>query len=218
MFWRKEKNNKKNNSSIEETFFHIYKEKLWNDPDSVSGPGSNLKQTAVIQKEIPGLLRALDVRGILDLPCGDFFWMKNIDLKGVSYVGGDIVDELVTINNTSFGSANIKFRKINILTDTLPKSDLILCRDCLVHFSFQDIIQAMKNILNSGATYILITHFTDCLNNRDIKTGDWRQLNLRLAPFLFPKPLLIINEGCTEGDGMQYSDKSLALWRLCDFV
>jgi hypothetical protein len=38
---------------------------------------------------------------------------------------------------------------------------------------------------------------------------------MRLAPFYFPEPLLIVNEGCTEEAG-QYTDKSLGLWLLSD--
>jgi hypothetical protein len=34
-----------------------------------------------------------------------------------------------------------------------------------------------------------------------------------IEPFNFPKPILVINENCTEGV-MNYTDKSLALWDL----
>jgi hypothetical protein len=40
-------------------------------------------------------------------------------------------------------------------------------------------------------------------------------LNLQYAPFLFPAPLAVINESCTEAGG-DYADKSLALWRVED--
>jgi hypothetical protein len=36
-------------------------------------------------------------------------------------------------------------------------------------------------------------------------------------PFYFKKPILIINEECTENDGL-YADKSLALWKLKDIA
>lgn len=46
---------------------------------------------------------------------------------------------------------------------------------------------------------------------------DQRQslINLERAPFGFPPPLELVNEGCTEGDG-RFADKSLALWRIAE--
>jgi len=38
-------------------------------------------------------------------------------------------------------------------------------------------------------------------------------LNLEPAPFCLGKPLAVLVEGCTEGDGT-YADKLLALWRV----
>jgi hypothetical protein len=50
-------------------------------------------------------------------------------------------------------------------------------------------------------------------DNQDIEDGDWRLLNLERAPFNFPKPLAVYNEGCDE-QGSAYADKSLGLWRV----
>jgi hypothetical protein len=38
---------------------------------------------------------------------------------------------------------------------------------------------------------------------------------MELAPFNFPPPIELINEGCTEGDNL-FADKSIGLWRLQD--
>jgi hypothetical protein len=35
------------------------------------------------------------------------------------------------------------------------------------------------------------------------------------APFNFPRPIKLINEGCTEGNNL-FTDKALGLWRLQD--
>jgi hypothetical protein len=109
----------------------------------------------------------------------------------------------------------VHFYKRNLIIDKLQKVDLVLCRDCLVHLSFTDIFSALNNIIDSGATYLLTTTFTSRSENRNITTGQWRTLNLEIPPFSFPSPLKIINERCTEGDGV-YADKSLGLWRIED--
>ncbi|RZN20759.1 hypothetical protein CWO90_33965 [Bradyrhizobium sp. Leo121] len=82
-----------------------------------------------------------------------------------------------------------------------------------MHFSFAQINRAIDNIKRSGSKWLLTTTFPGIRQNRDIEDGDWRPLNLRSAPFLFPSPDTTINEGCTEASG-DYSDKSLALWRI----
>ena len=107
------------------------------------------------------------------------------------------------------------FKVLSLLKDVLPKVDIILCRDCLVHFSYKDIFTAINNICRNDSKYLLTTTFPLRIANRDITTGEWRVINLCASPFNFPVPLRIINEHCTEGNGI-YSDKSLALWRIND--
>jgi hypothetical protein len=92
---------------------------------------------------------------------------------------------------------------------------LVLCRDCLVHFSYSDIRRSLTNIRLSRSTYILTTTFRGRDRNFDVPTGDWRAINLEKAPFDLGTPLAIIDEQCTEGGGV-YSDKCLGLWRCSD--
>ena len=105
--------------------------------------------------------------------------------------------------------------KIDLIKDALPDADILHCRDCLVHLSYSDILEAIKNIKRSNISYLLTTTFSECEMNQDIVTGDWRIINLEKAPFNFPTPLKLINEKCTEGDGT-YADKCLGLWKISD--
>jgi len=97
----------------------------------------------------------------------------------------------------------------------VPKVDLVFCRDCLVHLSFEHVFAALRQICASESQYLLTTTFVDRQQNGDIATGNWRPLNLRVAPFEFPESLLLVNEKCTE-DGGQFRDKSLGLWKVSD--
>lgn len=204
------------NGCEEVIFGEYYRQNFWNDPDSVSGPGSNLAQTGKISKELPGLIAKFGVESILDVACGDFFWMKEVDLGGAKYVGGDVVPALISDNNARYASSSRMFVRMNILRDEVPQADLVICRDCLVHFPYRAIKRAIKSITRSNSRYLLTTTFIDRRANKNIKMGEWRPVNLQLSPFNFPKPIKIINEGCTEGDGLQYADKSLALWKIED--
>lgn len=199
----------------EQVFTDIYKHNAWGGKDSVSGPGSNFHQTRIISKELPALFRDYRISSILDMPCGDFHWMKNVDLTGMDYTGADIVNELIEKNSELYQRDDVRFQTLNLIRDELPKVDLVFCRDCLVHLSLEDILCALKNLCNSQSEYILTTTFTKRTENHDIATGQWRALNLELSPFMLPRPLKVINEGCTEGNG-NYKDKSLGLWRIAD--
>ena len=214
---RNDKHGQLNVNHHKTVFTDIYKTKKWGGAkaDSVSGPGSDLRQTATIVKELPVLISEFNISTLLDVPCGDFHWMQNVDLSGIKYIGVDIVDALINKNNQLYVSSGRTFQKLNLLEDRLPKVDLIFCRDCLVHFSFEDLLQALNNICKSNSEYLVTTTFTAREQNKDITTGKWRPLNLQLAPFMLPKPLKLINEGCSEGNGV-YSDKSLGVWKISD--
>lgn len=201
--------------STRDTFREIYETNHWSGPDSVSGEGSSLEQARVVIETLPRLIEKLHVGTLLDLPCGDFSWMQHVDLGDTRYIGADIVPELIETNNKHYAHRHRSFQVLDLLSDPLPDADLLLCRDGLVHLSFDDVARALSNIGQSGIAYLLTTTFPDCEINEDITTGDWRPVNLCEAPFFFPKPLLLINEACTEGNGA-FEDKSLGLWRVID--
>ena len=199
--------------TTEEIFTEIFKSNSWLGKTSVSGSGSDPDQTQHIEIELPKLFRRLNVSTLLDIPCGDFSWMSRVDLSEIKYLGADIVGELISANATRYGSDNVSFTRTNMITDHLPSVDVILCRDGLVHLSFDDIRRALRNICNSGSTYLLTTTFPTRKSNDDIQTGSWRPLNLQIAPFNFPTSDCLIREGCTENDGA-FRDKSLGLWKI----
>lgn len=197
-----------------EVFTEIYRDKKWGATDSASGTGSDLIQTDVIRSQLPVVWQDFAIRTMLDIPCGDFHWMKHVDLKQVDYIGADIVPDLIE-RNKQYETPAIHFRDLNLLRHSLPKVDLVFCRDCLVHLSFKDVFTALSNICASGSTYLLTTTFTCQQINHNIATGQWRMLNLEKPPFSLPPPLKIINEGCTEHP-TEFRDKSLGLWRIED--
>jgi hypothetical protein len=197
-----------------EKFTEVYEKNIWRGTESVSGTGSDTKQTVLLQQSLPKLFRELGVTSIVDAPCGDFHWMKNVSLH-VDYVGVDIVEELVGRLNGLYATPRRRFECLDLVTEILPRADLILCRDCLVHLPLQEVAIAIRQFIKSGATWLLTTTFPHAEENGDVRWSGWRPLNLEIAPFGFPKPHRLIVEGCTE-DGGKYVDKSLGLWRLAD--
>ena len=196
-------------------FERMYETNLWSGTESRSGVGSSLAATARLRGELPPLLRSLEVRRLLDVPCGDFHWMRRVDLSGIDYFGGDIVRAAVEANQARHGNQHRRFVVADLTAGPLPSADAILCRDCLVHFSFANIARAFRVMRASGAKWLLTTTFTGQRDNRDIADGDWRPLNLERAPFNLPAPHAAIVEGCTE-EGGAYADKSIGVWRIDD--
>jgi hypothetical protein len=196
-------------------FDAIFRANVWGDAESVSGSGSNLDQTRVVRRELPSLLRRWNVRRIVDAPCGDYHWMSQTALEVDSYIGIDLVPELIARNQSCFGTSVVRFQQGDLVRSLLPSADLVFCRDCLVHLSFADARAAIRNMKASGARFLLTTTFTRGDANADVSNGGWRTLNLQLAPFDFPPPLELLIEECTEWDGA-YADKALGLWRFND--
>lgn len=185
--------------------------------ESLSGPGSSLGQTEAIRAQLPPLLRELGVRSLLDAPCGDFNWMKAVAFEVEEYVGVDILFDQIEQNRQRYGGPSRCFLRLDILRDELPAADCILCRDCLVHLSFEDVFRALCNFKRSGARYLVMTTFTAHRPNQDTTLGRWRPLNFELAPFNLPAPRRLINERCSETGGI-YADKCLGLWGFADLL
>ncbi len=180
---------------LKDIFSDYHRENFWGNDESVSGPGSTLEYTERIRNELPGLFVKYKIRSILDAPCGDYNWFRYVERNDISYLGADIVPELIQKNNEIFSDENTSFRVIDITNDPLPAADLWICRDALFHLSNEHIFAALNNFLNSDIKYLLTTSNVECTENKDILTGQWRLLNLQLAPFNLPRPLQVLNDG-----------------------
>lgn len=192
-------------------FDQIFKENLWASSESHSGTGSTLEATSELRGQFRKVLLDFKIVKILDLPCGDFNWMKYVDLDGIDYIGGDIVDDIVR-GNKVYESDSIRFMKLDLIQDVLPSVDLILTRDCFVHLSNDLVQKAVENVKGSDVKYILTTTFTDIEINVDIPTGLWRKINLQKPPYCFPAPVLLVPDSSSKAQ----SQKFLGLWRVQD--
>ncbi|MFA9200299.1 MAG: class I SAM-dependent methyltransferase [Cypionkella sp.] len=179
-----------------ERFASIYSDRVWTLGRAdvpLSGTGSSLAATEDLRKALPGVVRELGVETLVDVGCGDFTWMSQIDL-GCRYVGVDIVPSVIEHNRQAHGSQTRQFMVHDIVAEPAPAGDLILCREVLFHLSFADGLAALRNMASSGARYLLLT--TDRVTdfNADIETGDFRLLNLEKRPYRLPEPELRIQD------------------------
>jgi SAM-dependent methyltransferase len=183
---------------------------IWSSTESRSGIGSELNSTSFVRYLLPQLLSKYMVERLLDAGCGDFYWARRMDWTTTQYTGVDIVPDVIAENKQRFSSPTVTFLCADIIQDDLPRATAILCRDCLFHFSPQDIVATVRNFKRTGARYLLTSTFQGLIENRTIVTGDFHPINLQLAPYGLPAPLECIPDAPLE--------KSLGIWRLNDIV
>lgn len=192
----------------EERFTNIFEKNKWKDAESRSGAGSSMDATSLIRESIPELVEELGVTRFLDAPCGDYHWFRAVRRgPDVKYIGGDIVKALIASNEQSYADERTEFIYLNIIKDPLPAADLWLCRDCLIHLSYDDIDKVLANFLNSDIKYLLATTHGEVRENIDIPTGHCRMINLELEPFRFSAPIRYLDDNDHDGTG-----KRLGLW------
>ena len=213
--WNRNRQSKKfKGKDINQVFTEIYDDNHWASAESVSGHGSEAVQTESLIKDLNEFFKTKNIKSVLDIPCGDFNWMQRVDLSNVKYIGADIVESLIKKNKQKFQeNENLQFQVLDLTSDDLPASDVIIVRDCLVHLSYENIEAAINNMKSSNSKYLLTTTFPNANNNHDIITGDWRALNFEKAPFNFPKPILVIDEVASLHN-LQGKGKAMYLWEL----
>ncbi len=199
------------NLSVEERFTEIYRIGWWaENKESTSGSGSTMENTSKIRESLPGLVASLGVKVLFDVPCGDFNWMRHVHFNPpIDYIGGDIVASVIADNQKKYAGERRSFRQFNLISDEFPAVDMLFCRDCLFHLSYNDIWAVLENFSRSSIPYFMVTNMPKVDKNRDIISGQHRLLNLCQAPFNFPKPISEL----TDFVG-QRVPKVMALWSL----
>ena len=180
-------------SKSKEVFSEIYDTNLWNSKESGSGEGSTLESTVNIRKQLPEIIARYNIQSLLDAPCGDYNWMSHVQ-KECIYIGGDIVQSVVNRNQKRHSSDKVNFIHLDITSSEIPKVDLIFCKDCFQHLSYEKVKLAINNFKKSGSKYLLVTSYPKTWRNHDIYDGDYRPLNLLTPPFSLQKPILIVEE------------------------
>lgn len=175
-------------NDIEARFTRTYELNYWGNDESRSGSGSTLAFTESVRAALPKIIADFNIRSMFDAPCGDWNWMKVLrPTLPISYIGGDIVRQLIEQNQQTYAGPDTQFVHADITKDPLPEVDLWFCRDCLFHLSIADTMAALHNYVRSGIPYLLTTTYDlKGHTNTDILSGDWRILNLMTAPYNLP--------------------------------
>lgn len=166
---------------MKEEFEAIYAENRWG---CGSGEGSLPIHTGAYVETIQTFLAEHEVQKVVDVGCGDWQFSRLIDWSGVEYHGFDIADSVISENRLAFGSDNINFHYFSGDFDELPVADLLLAKDVLQHWSNATVERFLPVVKRYRHSII-----TNCVNpkgpteNKDIKDGEFRRLDIRLPPF-----------------------------------
>ena len=179
--------------SHEHIFTEIYMRNSWGSAESVSGISATLSRTESIRAKLPAVIQTLGIQSMLDVGCGDWNWMRHVDLSGVSYLGIDIVEPLIERLQERHTKPSIRFQKTNVLEEPPETADLWLVRDFCGLYGYDEIKKIFQQFLSSESRFIAVTSIDDC-ENQDILPGTWRALNLRDAPFNLPEPVCVIED------------------------
>tara|TARA_B100000795_G_C22741622_1_gene415598 strand:+ start:337 stop:1050 length:714 start_codon:yes stop_codon:yes gene_type:complete len=186
-------------------FTSIYKSAHWNQGEnklskehiSISGHGSNLntKQFYNLISNFTNALNIYEIKSILDMPCGDALWIKEIfKKKDINYLGVDIVEDLINSNKELYENDNIKFINSDIIDfSTEKKFDLVFMRDFFIHIDNSDIKKVINNLKKMNIKYFAFTNY-ETESNVDVTTGKHRKINMQLEPFKLGSPIYSFND------------------------
>ena len=155
--------------------------------ETVSGSGSTLAYTEDLRPALARLFHELEIRSVVDAPCGDFNWMSRVDLTGIDYTGLDIVEEIIAENDARHRGPGRTFAVSDATKDPLPAADMLICRDLLLHLPFRNIADLLANVAKAPFKWVLITSYVNDTNTDIRRPGLARELNLCAAPFGFSK-------------------------------
>jgi len=209
-------------SELKTTFEQIYEHWGFGGSESRSGPGSSLEETETIRNAIKKLVKEKNIRTVIDIPCGDFNWMKDIVYSFEKYTGGDIVKQAI-IDNKKYANDIISFMEFDLAgTEEIPEADLLIVRDVIGHLPLTHGVEALENILRSKCKYLLSTSWVNVNNkeyykthkNKDVSIGRFYPVCLQSEPFNLPEPELYIEESVVVDGYEDGNRKALVLWDL----
>ena len=149
-------------------------------PETICGSGSTIRNSSIIIEGLNKMINNYDIKSIADLGCGDFNWMKKVNLSSIDYIG---YDWFIKNNADIYGSENITFAEGNIADIDIRKSDLVICKDVMIHMDNDHALAILNNIKRSKPKYLFVTTFNICSNDKRDLNSNFAPLNIELKPF-----------------------------------
>mmetsp|Transcript_12544 Transcript_12544/g.33058 ORF Transcript_12544/g.33058 Transcript_12544/m.33058 type:complete len:346 (-) Transcript_12544:28-1065(-) len=179
-----------------------------------SGPGSTLDAAKNAITTIEQLIREFGIELLIDAPCGDMTWMASVDLRGVEYVGIDVVQSVIDSNVKKHPS--LTFMALDVAdpssVDQLRRlargrRTLILCRHLLFHLPVADGRAVLRHLFQSSASYLLTSTYVRADDfDTSYVLANGHRTNLLRRPYCARDPSRLYLDA--------HADQYLGLWDL----
>jgi hypothetical protein len=171
--------------NFSDVFSTIYDKDQWTHG---SGPGSIASFNKPYIQLLQTFIRDNNIKTIVDVGSGDFQTLRHVNFDGCEYRGFDVVESVVARCNQLYRTDNIQFSIMPQDWEELPEADLYLIKDVLIHLNNADAARLLETSL-TRCRYLMSTNdrVPDAESyNVDISTGQFRAVNISLAPFSIP--------------------------------
>jgi SAM-dependent methyltransferase len=187
----------------------------WGSPETPCGPGSTIEACRCILERLPEWIRTHQIRSIVDLGCGDFHWMSRLDLSGLEYDGYDVVRFLIEQNVAKHGLANVRFHHADLTELSVPKADLAVLKDVLIHLPTSQALGIVERVRAARPRFLASTTAPGWLvsNRACMKIGEFSPLDLEAPPFLLGASIASVEVPSRPGNPA----KRFALWRIAEY-
>lgn len=171
----------------EERSLHFDNRSFWNaryasDPDLGSGVGSRGITASYKQEVLQSVVSLCAPTSVLDVGCGDQYVSSCVPDE--IYTGVDISSVVIERNRAEF--ANRRFVEGNILDIDIPKSDMVICLDVLIHIdnrqSYENIVRRLVALTGKLSLISGFESHPGIPLNKGTKDG-------KVAPVFFYEPI-----------------------------
>jgi SAM-dependent methyltransferase len=142
-------------------------------------------------------VREQGIHTVVDVGCGDWSFSRLIDWGDATYIGVDVVPELIASLQARYGNERRSFLAGDARLVPLPAGELLVMKDVLQHWPNQAIADFLPRL--AGFRWAILTNDRDRyyrrgwrhlwrpdrpdVPNTDIPFGGYRPVRLREAPF-----------------------------------
>lgn len=131
--------------SVEQVFTEVYAKGAWGKTQTYdSGSGTRGLAREPYISLIRELIDETGARRAVDIGCGDFSIASGFVDALDSYVGVDVVSELIERNRVEFGSPSVRFMALDAAVSELPDGNICFIRQVLQHLSNAEISAILK--------------------------------------------------------------------------
>lgn len=115
-------------------------------PETPCGHGSTLEATKAQREWIPKIIRKYHIKTVSDVGAGDLNWFHSMQMP-----------KTVRVSHYDVYPRRPEVIKFDLLKESPPASDLIMCLWVLNHFDIQSCTKAIENLKASGSKYLMMT-------------------------------------------------------------